>query len=465
MTRPSGFGMTGIMSKSSFIQPFSKSTYQKRRLRLMKEWQREEKSFLAVFWSGSELVRNHDNLYPFRAPSDFLYLTGFAEPESLLLLSCVNGKMKSYFGLRDRDLSPERGSEIWDGERLGVKRAPSHLGVDEAFDIHQSAKVIQKLLSQVGAVYWRFGHFHEWDEKLTRFTKELGNQRKSSIFVTCLRDPSKVLHEHRKIKSAEEIEVMRRSAQIASAGHIRAMQSIRPNQHEFEVQAETEKEFRRLGARCPSYDSICATGNNACVLHYRNNDAKILSSDLMLMDAGAELSGYASDVTRCFPANGKFSEEQAEVYSWVLKAQKAAILAVRPGNHFRKPHEVALKILSEGLSKMKIIRKSGSEIYKRHLYQPYMPHGTSHWLGLDVHDCGTYYDDIGRPLPFKPGQVLTIEPGLYFRKDDKTVPKQYRGIGVRIEDDVLVTAKGRDVLSKDCPKEISEIEALRAPRL
>jgi len=453
------------MSSRQFIGPFSKSTYRQRRQALAKQIAREDKDAVLIFWSGSEIIRSNDGHFPFRAHSNFLYLTGFEEPESALVIVIQAGKSKSILALRPRDLGPQRGSEIWEGERMGVERAVTMAGVDEAWDIHQLHDRLRDVLMKTSCVYWKFGEFCGIDSKLTQLAREIENHRKSSSGIRAWKDSHLAVAEMRKKKTAEELKIMKISADIASKAHIRAMTCIRPGQFEFEVQSETEREFLKNGAMAPAYNSIVATGNNACTLHYHYNDQKIGKNDLLLMDAGCEYRSYASDITRCFPASGRFTEAQKEVYGWVLKAQKAAIRSVKPGVSWRKPHEVATKVLSEALSKMGIIKKSPTEIYKKSLWSRYMPHGTSHWLGIDVHDCGSYYDDKEKPLPLEVGNVLTIEPGLYFASHDRSVSKKYRGIGVRIEDDVAVTRSGHWVLTENCPKEIEEIEALRIPRM
>lgn len=406
--------------------------------------------------------RNADSNYDFRATSDFLYLTGFSEPETMLVLSCRAGKMKSLIGVRPRDLSHERGSEIWEGERVGVERAPRLIGVDEAFDVHETEKVILEHLSESDTAFWSFGEFPSWDQKLVSAARRQLESARGPQHIHRWVEATPVLAQMRLRKSAEELSVMRKSAKIASQAHIQAMRSVRVGHFEYQVQAETEREFRNRGATGPSYTSIVAAGNNACTLHYRANQKKLTKDDLVLMDAGAEYKGYASDITRCFPASGKFSSAQAEIYNWVLKANKAAIRAVKPGVSFRKPHDAAIRVICDGLSKMKIIKKPAQTIYSKKLYAAFMPHGTSHYLGLDVHDSGYTQDENKKPVKLQQGNVITIEPGLYFRADDQKVPKRYRGIGVRIEDDVAVTKTGADVLSKDCPKELEEIESLQS---
>lgn len=452
------------MAADQFMGPFSKSTYQKRRSDLAKRLSRDDSDFLALVWSGSEQRRNRYNSYAFRAASNFLYLTGFSEPEAMLLIRRSKGKLKTTLCLRPRDLSPHRGSEIWEGERLGVERAMKTLGVDEAVDIHKLDECLSDQLSGVSTVFWDLGEYPEWDQKIAERIKLISYGRNKGKYPHRVIALSASLGEMRKKKSSEELEVMRHSAEIAAQGHIRAMQIIRPGMFEYEIQAETEKEFRKRGAFEPAYTSICATGANACTLHYHSNRQRIEKGDVFLMDAGAEYQGYASDITRSFPATGEFSKAQAEAYSWVLEAQKEAIRAVKPGVAWSKPHDTAVEVLSEGLRALKVLKESKKTILEKSLWRRYMPHGTSHWIGMDVHDVGAYDDENATALRLEIGNVLTIEPGLYFPKADKKVPSSLRGLGIRIEDDVAVSKKGADVLSSSCPKEIEELRALRAPR-
>jgi len=454
------------MKSNSYIGPFPKATYQKRRNELLQRLRRLEKDFTCLFWSGTEAVRNEDSTYPFRAESSFLYLTGFSEPDSLLVYHCVGGKTRTAIGLRPRDLSNSRGSELWDGERLGLKRAPLVLGVDESFDVQQGEAFLKDRMKTTPCLFWGFGLASRWDEKVIRLYSQVNNGR-GGPFVHTIRDPRPILNLMRKIKTAEEVSIMRQSAQIGARGHIRAIESVRPGQYEYQVAAEVEREFLKAGAQAPAYTTIAASGNNACILHYVKKRDRIKDGELMLLDAGAELHGYASDITRCFPSNGRFTKEQNEIYSWVLKAQEAAIRSVRPGALMSKPHETAVKVLIKGLRTMKILKGSESSIYKKNEWKKYMPHGTSHWIGMDVHDVGRYMEEQApnKWVKLVSGNVITVEPGLYFRNNDSSVPKKYRGIGVRIEDDVLVTRKSCEVLTSSCPKTIKDIEALRTPKL
>jgi Xaa-Pro aminopeptidase len=456
------------MNLSRFIQPFTPKVYAERRKRLLDRLLKIEDSFICLFWSGSEVVRNHTAHFPFRAQSDFLYLTGFSEPDTLLVLRARGGKTETLLGLRPRDLSPNRGSEVWEGERLGVERAAKAMHLDDAFDIHHADKVLRSLISETRSVFWSVGLYPEWDQKLIQMIADLTRNQRGAPFISSIHDVRIPLHEMRKVKSKEEIEVMRRSGNIAAHGHLRAMATAKPGQYEYQVGAEIEREFKRLGAQAPAYNSIIATGNNACTLHYTANNQQLKAGQLILIDAGAELHGYASDITRTFPVSGRFSPAQREIYEVVLDAQREAIRSAKAGVNITKTHDVATRVLSEGLKHLGIIKNTSAQtIHRKGLFKAYMPHGTSHWLGLDVHDAGRYkrWNEPMKPSELPAGSVITVEPGLYFRADDKTVPAKYRGIGIRIEDDVHVTRSGPDVLTAKCPKTVEEIEAACGPKL
>jgi Xaa-Pro aminopeptidase len=457
------------MTSHRFVRPFSPETYRQRRLKLGQQLQKEsDGDFVAVLWSGSELVRNNSSHFPFRATSDFLYLSGFSEPETLIVISSVKGKISTAMGLRPRDLSTQRGSEIWEGERLGVERAEKHLLVDEAFDCHKMEEFLHRKLGQARSLFWVWGQFPDLDSRITRMISRINHAQRGLPNLTHVQDYRPVLHEMRRKKSSEEIELMRRSATIAAHGHLRAMATTRPGHYEYQIQAEVEREFKRLGAQHTAYNSIVASGNNACTLHYISNNCLVKKTDLILIDAGAELDGYASDITRTYPVSGTFSAVQRAVYEIVLEAQLAAIATAKVGAEITKPHQAASRVIAAGLKTLGFFkRESVATILKKNLWRPYFPHGTSHWLGLDVHDAGGYKNPA-RPhqdMVLSEGSVITVEPGLYFREDDKTVPARYRGIGIRIEDDVHITRKGPDVLSAACPKSIADIEAACGPKL
>jgi Xaa-Pro aminopeptidase len=351
---------------------------------------------------------------------------------------------------------------------LGVERAAKAMHLDDAFDIHHADKVLRSLISETRSVFWSVGLYPEWDQKLIQMIADLTRNQRGAPFISSIHDVRIPLHEMRKVKSKEEIEVMRRSGNIAAHGHLRAMATAKPGQYEYQVGAEIEREFKRLGAQAPAYNSIIATGNNACTLHYTANNQQLKAGQLILIDAGAELHGYASDITRTFPVSGRFSPAQREIYEVVLDAQREAIRSAKAGVNITKTHDVATRVLSEGLKHLGIIKNTSAQtIHRKGLFKAYMPHGTSHWLGLDVHDAGRYkrWNEPMKPSELPAGSVITVEPGLYFRADDKTVPAKYRGIGIRIEDDVHVTRSGPDVLTAKCPKTVEEIEAACGPKL
>ncbi len=449
------------MDLNNIVSPFKLLTYRKRRADLIQRLSKLSPEFTAFFWSGSELQRNGNSTFPFHANSDFFYLTGFAEPETLIILQKKDGDVRTAIGVRPRDLSSERGSEIWDGPRVGVERAPKALGFDEAFDIHQAGQVFKDWAAKTPSVFWSLGYFPEWDKKILDLIVELRKSKRGIPVIENLQDPAFALHQMRKIKSSEEIEIMRRAGKISALGHIRAMKTVRPGMTEYQLAAELEREFKRNGSQVLGYTSIVAGGNNACILHYIKNEARLKPGELVLIDAACELEGYSSDITRTFPVSGKYSPAQRQVYNWVLKAQLAAIQAVKPGAPYNRPHEIAAKVLSQGLCQMGFFgKKSATEVYAKGLYKAYFPHNTSHWIGLDTHDVGRYrkQNSAMTPLRLETGNVMTIEPGLYFRKNDRSVPEEFRGIGIRIEDDVAVTKKGFDVLTSYAPKTIEEIE-------
>ncbi len=422
---------------------------------------------VAIVVSNPEATRSNDTEFPYRQSSDVLYLSNFPEPESVLVLSNVKGVNKFIMFVRPKD----RKQEIWTGIRFGVDGAKSQFGADEAYPVDQFEDVLGKLLGSAKNVYYKHKRNHEFDET---FNKVWGKR------VRTLRNPEEIVHELRVVKSSEELVVMRFAAHLAAMGHCEAMRLCRPGMAEYQLQATLESVFRFNGADYPAYGSIVAGGNNAVVLHYTQNDADLQDGDLVLIDAAAEYKGYASDITRTFPVNGKFSEAQRELYQLVLDSQMAAIRAAKPGRTLNQVHDAAARVLRRGLyklgilsqemstktgakRKLKQLKKQGKEKEILSLGDFYM-HGTSHWMGYDVHDV----DPSGeggrgnKARLLEPGMVFTIEPGLYFDKDDKRVPAKYRGIGIRIEDDVVVTESGVEIITHGVPKTIEEIEALMA---
>lgn len=414
------------------------------------------KQGVAVVPTAPERIRNRDSHYPFRFDSYFHYLTGFPEPEAVLIV--VAGESpRSLLFCREKD--PER--EIWDGFRHGPETARERFGVDEAHPIARLDDLAPTLLENQPTLFCAIGADAAWDARMTRWLNQVRDRARAGISApTEIRDVRCLLDEMRLRKGPEEIALMRRAADIAAAAHVRAMRRARPGMHENEIEAEFLHEFRQQGAQAPSYSPIVAAGANACVLHYLQNDAPMQDGDLLLIDAGCEVEGYASDITRTFPVNGRFSPAQREVYDLVLAAQRAALDAVRPGTAWDQPHEAAVRVLAQGFIDLALVRGSLDQVLEAGDYKRFYMHRTGHWLGLDVHDAGDYKRE-GNWRPLEPGMVLTVEPGCYIRPA-QDIPERFWNIGVRIEDDVLVTAAGCEVLTTGAPKQPAEIETLMA---
>ncbi len=410
---------------------------------------------VAVVPTAPQRVRNRDTHFPYRYDSHFYYLTGFPEPEAVLVV-VAGAEPKSLLFCREKD--EER--EIWEGMRFGPEAARERFGFDEAHPIGALEEKIVQLLADQPALYFPVGADAAWDARAVNWLNMVrANVRAGVCAPERLHDVRALVDEMRLVKDAHELGVMRRAAAITAGAHRRAMQAARPGRFEYEIEAELLYEFRRRGAQFPAYWPIVAGGANACVLHYVFNDAELRDGDLVLIDAGCELAGYASDVTRTHPVNGRFSAAQREVYELVLAAQRAAIEKVRAGNPWNEPHDAAVRVLAQGLLELKLLSGSLEEALEKQTYKRYYMHRTGHWLGLDVHDAGDY-KRAGKWRTLAPGMTLTVEPGLYLRAADD-VPERLRNIGVRIEDDVLVTESGCEVLSAEAPKSIADIEALK----
>ena len=408
---------------------------------------------VAIIPTAPEVIRNRDSHYPYRFDSSYYYLTGFKEPESVLIL--VAGKSpKSILFCRDKDI--ER--EIWDGFRYGADAAKSEFGFDEAYSISQLDEIALKNLANQPQLFFNLGADKAWDGRVTGWLAHLRTKAREGVAApNQVRELSQLVDEMRLFKSSYEADLMRRSANIAAAAHLRAMQRTQTGMMEYEIEAEFLHEFYRKGAQATAYTSIVAGGANACTLHYNANNAKLNDGELLLIDAGCELDGYASDITRTFPINGKFSAPQKDLYELVLNAQAAAIAKVNTKNHWNTPHEAALDVLVQGFIDFKLCKGSKAEVLETGAYRQFYMHRTGHWLGLDVHDVGEYKkDDKARALA--PGMTLTVEPGCYVRPADN-VPKHFWNIGIRIEDDVLVTDDGNEILTKNAPKTVVDIEA------
>jgi len=423
--------------------------YQRRRARLAAAM----REGVAIVPTAPERTRNRDAHYPYRFDSYFYYLTGFREPGAVLVI-VAGTQPRSILFCREKD--PER--EIWDGFRYGPEAARAAFGLDQAHSIRELDTMMPDLLADRGTIYCRLGEDAAWDARITGWVNQVRGRARSGVAAPGeVRDVHALLDEMRLVKGPEELAVMRRAAAITTDAHRRAMRAARPGRAEYEIEAELMHEFRRQGAQAPAYTPIVAGGDRACVLHYVQNDAVLADGDLLLIDAGCELDGYAADVTRTFPVNGRFSKPQREIYDLVLAAQAAAIAQVKPGNAWDAPHRAAVATLAQGLIDLKLLAGSVAEAVETESYRKFYMHRTGHWLGLDVHDAGEYKRG-GEWRPFAPGMVLTVEPGCYIRAGDG-VPERYAGIGVRIEDDVAVTDAGAEVLTRDAPKRATDIEA------
>jgi len=412
---------------------------------------------ICIVPAAPERLRNNDSHYPYRQDSDFHYLTGFPEPDAVLALIPGRAHGETILFCRERD--PER--EAWDGPRAGPEGAVSEFGVDDAFPIGDIDDILPGMIEGRSRVYYHFGRDTEFDIKLMAWVNSVRAQvRRGAVAPHEFVALGHILHDLRLYKTRNELRLMRKAAKIAAGAHVRAMQLVRPGMNEHEIEAELLHEFRRNGA-VPSYEPIVGGGKNGCVLHYRANNSVLNDGDLLLIDAGAEYDCYASDITRTFPINGKFSPEQRALYDVVLKAQNASIKEVRAGKPFGAYHDAAVKAIVAGLIKLGLLKGSVEKNIREHTYRPFYMHKTGHWLGLDVHDVGDYRVD-GEFRELEPGMVVTVEPGIYIAPDAKRVPAKWRGIGIRIEDDVVVTRDDPEVITAAVPRDADEIEALMA---
>jgi len=407
---------------------------------------------VALVPTAPERLRNRDTHFPYRFDSHFYYLSGFAEPEAVLVL-CAQGRRILFC----RERNEQRA--IWDGFRYGPQAARERFAFDEAYPIAALDEKMIELLENQPALHYPVGADPEWDARAMRWLNAVRAKSRAGILAPeRVQDVRAAIDNMRLVKDAQELAVMRRAARIAGAAHRRAMQATRPGRREYEIEAELLHEFRRNGAQFPAYSPIVAGGPNACVLHYVSNDAPLRDGELLLIDAGCELDGYASDVTRTFPVGGRFSPAQREVYDIVLAAQKAAMDKVRAGNAWNEPHDAAVGVLAQGMIDLGLLKAGLQEILEKETYKRFYMHRTGHWLGLDVHDAGEY-KPAGQWRALEPGMALTVEPGLYIRAADD-VPERLRNIGIRIEDDVVVTRDACEVITAEAPKGVAEIEAL-----
>ena len=414
---------------------------------------------IAVVPTAPVSLRNRDVEYPYRPDSDFFYLTGFAEPEAVAVIAPGHAHGEYLLFNRERDVK----MELWNGPRAGQEGARDDYGADDAFPIDDIEDILPGLLENRSKIFYTMGRFPEFDSRITAWLNRIRGKSRAGVHA-----PDEIvaldhlLHEMRLFKSPAEVKLMRRAATVSAAAHCGAMRACRPGLREYQLEAELLYHFMRQGCRSPAYPSIVAGGANACILHYTINDQMLKAGDLVLIDAGAEFENYAADITRTFPVNGRFSDAQRAVYEVVLEAQLAAIAQVRPGKHWNDPHQAAVRVLTRGLVRLGLLKGNTRTLIKAKAYERFFMHRTGHWLGMDVHDVGDYkIGDSWRVL--EPGMVLTVEPGLYIAPGSRGVAKKWWGIGVRIEDDVLVTRRGPEVLTAGAPKSVAEIEALMRP--
>ena len=411
----------------------------------------------ALIFSAPEATRSADSEYPYRQNSDFWYFTGFNEPEAVLVLiksDDTHNHSVLFNRLRDKT------AEIWFGRRLGQEAAPEKLGVDRALAFSEIDEQLYQLLNGLDVVYHAQGEYGYADTILfTALDKLRKGSRQNLTAPATMTDWRPLVHEMRLFKSPEEVDVLRRAGEISALAHTRAMQTCRPGMFEYQLEGEILHEFNRHGARFASYNTIVGGGENGCILHYTENESELRDGELVLIDAGCEYQGYAGDITRTFPINGKFTPAQREIYDIVLASLDAALTLFRPGTSIQEVTGEVVRIMITGLVKLDILKGDVDQLITDNAHRAFFMHGLSHWLGLDVHDVGVYGPDRSRPL--EPGMVLTVEPGLYIAPD-ADVPPQYRGIGIRIEDDILITENGNENLTASVVKKADEIEALMA---
>ena len=416
-----------------------------------------ERGGVAIFASAPPAKWNHDTEYLYRPDPNFYYLTGFEEPDSICVIAPEHPKYQYILFVRPKD----KQAEIWNGKRVGVKDARKHYGADKVYPIEKFSEKIGKYLQGAKRLYYTLGSNEDVDsEILSLFTQSVRSRIRSGKGFDTLVDPSPILSELRLIKNETELQRIRQATDITVAGHVAAMKAVRPGMYEYDLEALVESTFRMNGAGGPAFPTIVASGGNATTLHYTRNDRQIEDETLVLIDAGAEYSRYAGDVTRTFPANGTFTEAQREIYQLVLDAHCAIIDGIRPGVSIDEPHQKSVELLTESMLSLGLLKGKTQKLIKKEKYRQFYMYRVGHMLGLDVHDVNCVREANGDFKTFQPGMVMTIEPGLYVADDTKDVPPAYLGIGIRIEDDILVTESGCEVLTDGVPKEMDEIEAL-----
>ncbi|MCW2294571.1 Xaa-Pro aminopeptidase [Pseudomonas sp. BIGb0408] len=433
----------------------SKAEYARRRKALMAQM---EPNSIAILPAAPVFIRNRDVEHIYRQDSDFQYLSGFPEPEAVIAL--IPGREHGEYVLFCRERDPER--ELWDGLRAGQEGAISRYGADDAFPIGDIDDILPGLIEGRERVYYAVGTNPEFDRHLMEWVNVIRSKARQGAtppkeFVAL----NHFLHDLRLYKSAGEVKVMREAAQISARAHIKAMQASRAGLYEYHLEAELDYEFRKGGSKMPAYGSIVAAGKNACILHYRENDAVLKDGDVVLIDAGCEIDCYASDITRTFPVSGTFTPEQKAIYEIVLAANIEAFKHIAPGRHWNEAHEATVRVITAGLVELGLLKGNVDELIAAEAYKPFYMHRAGHWLGMDVHDVGEYKVG-GEWRVLEVGMAMTVEPGIYIAVDNQNVAKKWRGIGVRIEDDVVVTKTGCEILTGDVPKTVDEIETLMA---
>ena len=443
-------------NKSAVIPTIGKREFERRRRELMSQMEADS---IAILPSANTLIRNRDAEFKFRQDSDFHYLSGFNEPDSVLVLVPGRKHGQCLFFCRERD--PER--ELWDGYREGPEGLCERFGADDAFPITDIDDILPGLMEGRERLYYSMGKRPEFDKRVMDWVNVLRSKARSGAHPPGeFLDLDHLLHDMRLYKSAAELRVMKEAADISAAAHTRAMRFCRPGLMEDQLEAEYLHEFASQGAQAAAYNSIVGAGKNACILHYVENNAMIRDGDLVLVDAGCELNCYASDITRTFPANGRFSKEQQALYEIVLNAQLAAIETIKPGSHWNHSHDETVRVITQGLLDLNILQGDLNTLIETEAYKPFYMHRAGHWIGMDVHDVGDYkVHDEWRVL--EQGMVMTVEPGIYIAADNKDVAAKWRGIGIRIEDDVVVTADSYEVLSDGVVKSVDDIHRLMRP--
>jgi Xaa-Pro aminopeptidase len=436
---------------------FDAKLYATRRARVFEEMERRGGGVM-ILPAADEKPRNADSEYVFRQDSDYAWVVGLDEPMGGAVLVARGGERKLVLFVRPRD----REKEIWNGRRAGVEGAKERYGADEALPVGELDARLAGYVENAPTLWWRLGQDPAWDARMARIMGELragGRQGKRAPLAIV--DPGRILHELRLVKTPDEVAKLRRAAEITAEAHMAAMRDGSNGRREHQVQAEIEYAFRRRGGMGPGYGTIVATGANSTILHYRASDAVLRDGDVCLVDAGGEYDWYTADVTRTFPVSGSFTPAQRALYDLCLAVQKEGILAVKPGANLDALHDLTVLRLTEGLVGLGLLAGPAAARVEDKSYRKYYMHRTSHWLGMDVHDVGDYYVD-GKARDLVPGMVLTVEPGLYVAEDDEAAPKEMRGVGIRIEDDVLVTSEGRENLTAAVPKDVSDLEAVCA---